>query len=199
MQQLIYPEPIVTSREQKTFENYLNINDKSLMVQDTAVDFAYPDYFAVDDHSKMVMRGSIYRSALQNVEPSFKKNEYHEFANVESMMNVLTSDLEYFYQYETFDTDSLDQVKFRKAIVQEINNECPYTDIKDNVVSWMKEVNQGHMGKDTCSLLDIENFTDEIEKRELTEGELTAAHYKKIEEIKECFNQVMTSGKKAIF
>ena len=40
MQQLIYPEPIVTSREQKTFENYLNIDDKSIMVQDTAVDVA---------------------------------------------------------------------------------------------------------------------------------------------------------------
>ena len=145
------------------------------------------------------MRGSHYRSALQNVEPSFKKNEYHEFANVESMTKALASDLVYFYQYETFDTDSLDQVKFRKAIVQEINMECPYTDIKDNVVSWMKEVKQGHMGKDPSGLLDIDNFTDEIEKRELTEGELMAAHYKKIEEIKECFNQVMTSGKKAIF
>ena len=53
------------------------------------------------------------------------------------MINALTSDLEYFYQYETFDTDSLDQVKFRKAIVQEINMECPYTDIKDNVEVWM--------------------------------------------------------------
>ena len=48
MQQLIYPEPIVTSREQKTFENYLNIDDKSIMVQDTAVDVAYPDYFGVN-------------------------------------------------------------------------------------------------------------------------------------------------------
>ena len=48
MQQLIYPEPIVTSREQKIFENYLNIDDKSIMVQDTAVDVAYPDYFGVN-------------------------------------------------------------------------------------------------------------------------------------------------------
>jgi hypothetical protein len=64
--------------------------------------------------------------------------------------------------------------------------ECPYTDIKDNVVNWMKEFKQGHTGKE--KLLDMDNFADEIEKRELTEEELTAAHYKKIDEIKECFN-----------
>lgn len=34
----------------------------------------------------------------------------------------------------------------------------------------------------------MDNFADEIEKRELTEEELTAAHYKEIEEITECFN-----------
>lgn len=47
MQQLIYPEPIVTSREQKTFENYLNLDNKSIMVQE-ASDFSYPDYFGVN-------------------------------------------------------------------------------------------------------------------------------------------------------
>ena len=61
------------------------------------------------------------------------------------MSKSLISDLEYFHKYETFNTDSLDQVKFRKAIVQEMNVMHPYTDIKDNVGDWMKEVQRENL------------------------------------------------------
>jgi hypothetical protein len=45
------------------------------------------------------------------------------------MANGIKQDLEQFYEYEKFDLDSLDQVKFRKAIVKEINQLCPLTAI----------------------------------------------------------------------
>jgi len=53
------------------------------------------------------------------------------------MTNSIKQDLEQFYEYEKFDLDSLDQVKFRKAIVKEINQACPLTTIQDNFDEWI--------------------------------------------------------------
>jgi hypothetical protein len=54
------------------------------------------------------------------------------------MANGIKQDLEQFYEYEKFDLDSLDQVKFRKAIVKEINQLCPLTAIQDNFDEWIQ-------------------------------------------------------------
>jgi len=53
------------------------------------------------------------------------------------MTNSIKQDLEQFYEYEKFDLESLDQVKFRKAIVKEINQACPLTTIQDNFDEWI--------------------------------------------------------------
>ena len=50
-------------------------------------------------------------------DPLYKNSDYAEFPTPTSMTSGLQNDLEPFYEYETFDLDSLDQVKFRKAIV----------------------------------------------------------------------------------
>jgi hypothetical protein len=96
---------------------YLQKDDTRVSTQQLIDINAFMNYFSLESKGQPV--GTAINTRL--TDPLYKDSDYKEFPTPTSMTTALQNDLEPFYDYETFDLDSLDQVKFRKAIVQEIN------------------------------------------------------------------------------
>ena len=134
MQELVNPDPIMDKREERTFQSYLQNEAKlQTMPKKSIGNYQVSNYFYDDNYrpSSSLLNVSLPTDSL------YKRSDYTEFPNPVSMTNGIKSDLEQFYEYEKFDLDSLDQVKFRKVIVQEINQVCPFTEIQDNFDEWI--------------------------------------------------------------
>lgn len=100
------------------------------------------------------------------------------------MTAALQADLERFYDYEQFDLDSLDQVKFRKAIVQDLNIAYPLTDIKESVSSLVQE---DHSKKQE----------EQPDKKRLDDYKLRNAYAEKMHNSYQCFNDILSESQAA--
>lgn len=95
MQQLVNPDPIIDSKEERTFNNYLNKDDTRLPTQQLIDINAFVNYFSIESKANM---GSALNSS-QMTEPLYKSNDYREFPTPTSMTGALQNDLEPFYEY----------------------------------------------------------------------------------------------------